>query len=325
VINDDYRKLNADASKVTQTGWAALMADCEIQFCLAKRDPNNVATNGITRTATTAVDFATDNKVKYTAQGGHDVWNRDKYFNIWICDLQGGLLGYGQFPGGSAATDGLVCDYQYMMSSAGCGTPPYDKGRTSTHELGHCFNLLHIWGDDGTGCSGTDQVNDTPNQAGEHYGCFTAGAIKTDACGAPSPGTMWMNYMDYTDDACMYSFTLGQKARIDATMAGPRAPLKTSNGCTPLTAEEYLLSPESISIFPNPSTGNVSLTVNIPNVNSADVAVYDLLGNAVLEQAIAVNSADQVNLDMNSQPNGMYILKFKTTDGVVSKKVLLNR
>jgi hypothetical protein len=53
----------------------------------------------------------------------------------------------------------------------------------------------------GTACSGSDQCSDTPNQAGEHYGCFTAGSIQTDACSPSSPGTMWMNYMDYTDDA----------------------------------------------------------------------------------------------------------------------------
>ena len=125
-INDDYRKKNTDYTNVTQTGWAALVADCEIEFCMAVRDPNNAATTGITRTSTTHAAFsAQGNDVKYTSKGGHDVWDRNKYFNIWICDLSSTLLGYAQFPGGTAATDGLVIDYQYMIGAQGCVTYPY--------------------------------------------------------------------------------------------------------------------------------------------------------------------------------------------------------
>lgn len=96
VINADFRKLNADVSKVTQTGWPALVADCEINFCLATKDPTGaaMATPGITRTQTTASPFAmSGNPVKFTANGGKDVWDRNKYLNLWVCDLSGGLLG----------------------------------------------------------------------------------------------------------------------------------------------------------------------------------------------------------------------------------------
>ena len=326
VINDDYRKLNTDWTNVTQTGWNALVADCEIEFCLAVRDPGNNPTTGITRTSTTATDFPyAGNKVKFTAQGGKDVWDRNKYFNIWVCDLEDGILGYAQFPGGSAVTDGLVIDYKYMMSSQGCGTVPYDKGRTSTHELGHCFGLKHVWGDD-EDCSESDDVSDTPDQEIEHYDCFPAGSFQTDACSGDDPGTMWMNYMDYTNDACMYMFTAGQKAVINATMNGVRASLKTSNGCTPLTDVEYLLASESVSIYPNPSSGDVVMKVNVTDLSSANVTVFNALGEAVLvKQVFDLSTNNEVKLDMHNKPEGMYFVKMETPEGAVTKKIVINK
>ena len=101
---------------------------------------------------------------------------------------------------------------------------PYNKGRTVTHEVGHWFGLYHIWGDDGTSCSGSDYITDTPNQADENYGC--PNFATNSSCG--NQGDMSMNYMDYTDDACMYMFTALQKSRMQATYAvgGPRAALR---------------------------------------------------------------------------------------------------
>jgi len=298
------------------------------------------ATTGITRTASSGNNWGLDNKVKSSATGGYTTWDASKYFNIWVCNLDDnqGLLGYGQFPGGSLATDGLVIDFQYMIGAQGCGTAPYNLGRTATHELGHCFGFKHIWGDDGLGaggqcsnqaseCNGTDGIADTPNQCGCHYGAFTAGSVQTDQCTATSPGVKWMNYMDYSDDGSMYMFTNGQKALLDATMNGSRASLKTSNGCTPLTVQEYLYSSESISLFPNPSTGDVALNINIPSFSSADVTVYNALGDAVLtrKNVSFLGSNNEIKLDMNSNANGMYFVKVQTADGSVTKKMIINR
>ncbi len=229
VLNQDYRKTNTDAG-TAPAAFAALAADCEVQFCLATTDPSGNPTTGITRTSTTKTSFSTDDKVKYTSQGGHDIWDRNKYLNIWVCDLGSGLLGYAQFPGGAAATDGVVIDYAYT-GSGGTATAPYDLGRTATHEVGHWLNLYHIWGDDGTGCGGSDLVADTPNQADETYGC-PAGTIRISCSNGPN-GDMYQDYMDYTDDACMVMFTAGQKTRMQALFAagGARVALLTSNGC----------------------------------------------------------------------------------------------
>lgn len=229
VLNDDFRRLNADRVN-TPSAFTGVAADCEVNFCMAQRTPTGAATNGIVRVQTTVNGFSTNDAVKYTAQGGSNIWDRNQYLNLWVCNLTGGLLGYAQFPGGPAATDGVVCDYAYFGTVG--STAPFNLGRTATHEVGHWLNCFHIWGDDGTACTGTDQVADTPNQADENYGCPTFPQV---SCSNGPNGDMFMNYMDYTDDGCMNLFTTGQKSRMQALFAtgGARASLTTSQGCVP--------------------------------------------------------------------------------------------
>lgn len=227
VLNADFTRTNSDASN-TPGAFQGIAANAEINFCMATVDPNGVATNGIRRVSTSVTSFSTNDAVKYTSQGGDDAWPAGQYLNIWVCDLSGGLLGYAQFPGGPAATDGVVCDYQYFGTIG--STPPFHLGRTATHEVGHWLNLYHIWGDDGTSCTGSDQVSDTPNQADENYSCPS---FPTISCSNGPNGDMFMNYMDYTDDACMNIFTTGQASRMNALFAvgGARYSLLSSNGC----------------------------------------------------------------------------------------------
>jgi len=234
VLNKDFRKLNADWTN-TPSLYTGLVADCEINFCLANRDPNGASTTGIIRTSTTSTSFIDNDAVKYTAQGGHDAWPSGQYLNLWICNLGGGLLGYTQFPGGPTATDGVVINYT-AFGTMGTATAPYNKGRTATHEVGHWLNLMHIWGDDGTSCTGSDMVTDTPNQADENYGCPT---YPTASCS--NSCDMYMNYMDYTNDACMNMFSTGQKARMQSLFVsgGARASLVSSPGCSGTSTPVY--------------------------------------------------------------------------------------
>lgn len=244
VLNNDFRKLNSDWAN-TPSAWQSLVADVEVQFCLAQRDPSGNATNGIVRRQTTVTSFSTNDAMKYTAQGGSNAWPASSYLNIWVCNLGGGLLGYAQFPGGPSATDGVVVNFT-AFGTTGTAAAPFNRGRTATHEVGHWLNLYHIWGDDGTGCTGSDNVNDTPNQADENYGCP---AFPTVSCSNGPNGDMFMNYMDYTDDACMYMFTAGQKARMQALFAagGFRASLVNSLGCQAPSGGTTCGTPSSLS------------------------------------------------------------------------------
>ena len=218
VLNDDFRRLNSDQDN--EWGQAA---DTEIEFCMATIDPDGNPTDGITRTSTNQSSFGTNDQMKFNSSGGKDAWPAGDYLNIWVCDISGGILGYAQFPGGPASTDGVVIDYQYY-GTIGTATSPFDLGRTGTHEVGHWLNLRHIWGDGG--CSVDDFVGDTPTSDAPNYGC----ALGHTSCGSTD---MVQNYMDYSDDACMNLFTAGQRDRMQALFGsgGSRESLMTSEGC----------------------------------------------------------------------------------------------
>ena len=165
VLNLDYRRLNADASS-TPSVFAGVAADPRIEFALAVRAPGCVPTTGITRTSTAVASWSYPGEgMKATATGGVDPWDVDKYLNVWVVNYTGGTLGYGTFPGMPANIQGVVCDYR-AFGTIGTLTPHAAGGRTMTHEVGHYLDLHHIWGDDGSACTGSDLVDDTPNQAG---------------------------------------------------------------------------------------------------------------------------------------------------------------
>ncbi|MCU0436596.1 MAG: GEVED domain-containing protein [Raineya sp.] len=263
VLNEDFRKTNTDVSQVPSL-FAPLAVDTEIEFFLATTSPTGTATTGITRKSSTRTSWGTADAMKSTTQGGVAPWDATRYLNIWVCNIGGGILGYAQFPGGSTSTDGVVISPQYFGSSSkGTGfylSAPFDKGRTATHEVGHWLNLRHIWGD--ANC-GNDFVADTPTQQTSNGGCPT---FPKPTCGNTSD--MWMNYMDYTDDRCMYMFSAGQKDRMRATFetGGGRTGFVSGTTPPPTCATPASLTTSSIT-----STG---ATLNWGTVSGA--ASYDV-------------------------------------------------
>src|SRR3712207_152003 len=220
VLNQDFGATNADKSQVPAV-WQGLITDTNIRFALASEDPAGNSTTGITQTKTNRAAFGVDDSVKSAATGGVDPWPTDRYLNMWACTLEGGLLGYAQFPGGPPETDGVVILHS-GFGTTGTATAPFDLGRTTTHEIGHYFNLFHIWGDDGTGCGGTDEVDDTPNAGGPNTGVPTFPHI---TCGNEPNGDLFYDFMDYTDDRGMVMFTTGQAARMAACIDDVRSSL----------------------------------------------------------------------------------------------------
>jgi hypothetical protein len=330
VLNADFRKLNSDVSGVP-SAFAGLAADCQVNFCLATRDPNGAATSGITRTKTTKTSFTTNDYVKKTSRGGKDPWPASSYLNLWVCNLSGGVLGYAQFPGGSAATDGVVIGYQYF-GTTGTATYPFNLGRTATHEVGHWLNLRHIWGDDGTGCTGSDLVTDTPNQADENYGCPAFPAV---SCSNGPNGDLFMNYMDYTDDRCMFMFTTGQSSRMNATISGTRASLLSSSGCAaPIvenqeeTNDNISLSPDKFSLnqnHPNPFNPTTSISFNLPAAGQVSLKVFDISGKEVagLVDNYLEAGRHSINFDASSLSSGVYYYKLASGNNVSMRKMLL--
>jgi hypothetical protein len=210
VLNADFNATNSDVSEVPAL-FSGLVADFNIQFQLVE----------VIRKYSQKKSWGLNDGMKFSNRGGIDATNPEHYLNMWVVNLltqgQSVYLGYAQFPGGDPATDGVVMGHNFF-GNTGAVIAPYDKGRTATHEVGHWLNLRHIWGD---ATCGNDQVDDTPLHNTYNFGCPEYPHLST--C-VGTPVEMTMNYMDYTDDACMFMFTEGQELRSLAVFApgGPR-------------------------------------------------------------------------------------------------------
>ncbi len=221
LVEAQIDQLNLDFNDLAGSSYAQ-SATAEITFIPALVDPdgNVLAEPGINRvTDYGAGPFpSSDFDV---GGGGLEIkstqWDFNQYANVWVAQLSGGLLGYAQFPsnstlpgfpgsGGADINNGVVCGTGTIGSVAMPGSaPPYNLGRTLTHEVGHWIGLRHIWGDGG--CGVDDFCDDTPESDASNFGCATG----HESCGSTD---MVENYMDYSDDACMDTFTEDQVLRI---------------------------------------------------------------------------------------------------------------
>lgn len=259
VLNEDYRRIAGTPGAGT-SGYG-LGVDTEIQFCLAQQDPQGNPTNGVNR-----IDMGQESWTKGEVTNivkPATIWDPERYMNMWSVKFGGAnadLLGYAQFPsssglnginvnGGPAETDGVVSNYNAFGTIAEDDgsfvlNNSYNLGRTMTHEVGHWLGLRHIWGDNDTcndGANAGDYVVDTPASSGSNFNCDT----EVESCGSID---MVENYMDYTYDYCMDTFTEGQKTRMLTVLANSprRNTLGASTGCEP--AEVFDLD-GAINIF----------------------------------------------------------------------------
>ncbi|MEO6287846.1 MAG: M43 family zinc metalloprotease [Dyadobacter sp.] len=318
-INKDYAGSNGSSSRVP-SHFKSLFGQSGIQFCLAQRTPEDAPSTGIVRYTTTRTSFDyTTNQVKHAESGGADAWDTDKYLNIWICDLSGGTLGYATFPDdGVKDEQGVAVDYG---SLPGGNVTNYNEGKTLTHEIGHYFNLFHIWGDDNGTCSGSDQVDDTPNQSNSTGTCPTG--IVTDRCTTTAPGIMYQNYMDYTSDGCLSMFTKMQVARMEAAFTTYRSLLSMSNGCTPVDVKNKDASLKSIRqpdqrICTNTLTPQVTL-VNKGKETLTSVIIHAVIDNGTVQNftwtgSLATFAETTVTLPQLSTVEGNHILSIYTSN-----------
>lgn len=339
VLNNDFRKTNSDISNVP-SAWTSTAADCEINFCMATKGltGNTLATPGIDRINAISWGYSNppytisyfENNIKPST-----IWDVNKYLNIWVADIYdasvgGVLLGWSTFPPSSGVTgltsnngniynDGVVISYK-AFGTQGTVLSPNNKGRTTTHEVGHWLGLRHIWGDDSGACTGSDYCNDTPNQADATGGCPTF--PKTDACSGTSPGTMFMNYMNYVNDACMYMFTNDQKTRIQTVMSNStmRKSVAQQSNCLGSGIDDDFI--EAISIYPNPAKNK--LYINISSENTQDnmnVTVFGMLGNVV--QKSTLKNSPENSVDISTLSDGVYFIEIKCEAKTYLKKFIV--
>jgi hypothetical protein len=329
ILNEDFQKRNADAS-LTPAIYASRVANAQIEFVLASKDPDGNTTNGITRTKSRVKAFSSNDAIKSSKRGGKDPWNTTRYLNIWVGNLSGGLLGYAQFPGGPVSTDGVVVLYS-AFGDTGTLIANYNKGRTATHEVGHYLNLRHIWGD--ASC-GNDFVEDTPTQQTSNGGCPAFPKI---TCG--NQGDMSMNYMDYTYDRCMYMFTTGQSARMDATFAtgGPRYSLVSSTGSqvatlsdAPLTSGRSADGLSEFTLYPNPVNTELTVEYTLSKESPVTIEFYNAMGALIKTISLGTQTTgfhfESLQLkEIPALTSGIYICSIKGADKVQRLRFVVSR
>ncbi len=318
ILNQDYQRLNADTMS-TPSVFQPVAANCGFQFALAKTDTGGYATTGIVRKHTSIKQFGIDDGIKFSSLGGDDAWDKDRYLNIWVGNLSGGILGYSSVVGGPAANDGIVVLYT-AFGNVGTATAPYNKGRTTTHETGHWLNLIHNWGD--ADC-GDDHVADTPPQQAADYGCPTGTII---SCNNAPVGNMYSNYMDFTNDACMNLFTEGQRRRMLALFqpGGERYAILSSNALTASTLTAPVTTPSealqtSISLYPNPASGMVTVQLG-SNINiGSSLEMYNQVGQKMISSKV---TQLQFQLNISSFNKGVYFIQVNDGQSKAMTKLL---
>ncbi len=306
VLNEDFGATNDDYNNY-EAGYRSVKGDMDIQYCLVQ----------IIRKQTKHKSFGFNDNMKYTQKGGSDAIDPMHMLNIWVCDLGNKLLGFAYYPGITPEKFGVVCHTNAFGRGEGYNLfAEYSLGRTTTHEVGHCFGLVHIWGDR---TCGSDEVDDTPLHDSPNFGCPEEGHLST--C-TGTPLEMWMNYMDYTDDRCMYFFSDGQVSRASFFIdSDPQLTSIINSSCgtarrtndditnvsnSNVNSSRTILTNDLI-IYPTITAGQLTLSFSKTTVAKAEINIYSQAGSLMMKKQIAGKTVDQ--LDVSRLTNGIYFIE----------------
>ena len=321
VLNADYNKLN-DLS-VVSPAFIDLAAAMNVEFCLAQVNPDGEAQSGIVRVATDYDDigilYGPGNRERlfYSDIGGSDAWDSERYLNIWVADLGVNLAGKASFPGEAIPEeDGVRISFRYFgTEGTAANEAPYHLGRTLTHEIGHYFGLHHVWGPSSNGdCTQDDGVDDTPMSSHNYVGqCPVGPQISCNTVDAH------MNYLYYTDDACMGFFTTDQCARMNAAVAEFRPLLGTGQPCEALMTNTSSPAKTAFRMYPNPADDRV--TLEFPDDRAAELTLVDVNGRTVWRHQ--VSGITYLTLPIHRLGEGIYMLRRHTATGTQTQRLLV--
>ncbi len=343
VLNEDYNAANADSTNIPGA-FKPLYSNVDVKFGLAHTDPNGKYTPGYEIIYTNKAGFDAENSVmgskfacsdvKFTASGGVESWNTEKYLNVWVTNiLPMGVGGIGTPPpypayGGTALLpwneQGIVLAYFVLGRQTNPNqyfpAPTAAKGRALVHEAGHFFNLFHPFGMstmDNSNCQDDDGVADTPPQAAPTMGTCPTFPV-TDNCSNATPGIMFVNHMDYASDACRYMFSTDQKSRMHVELA-------SGGNRYSLLQNPQLLQPGvmgikdvaahkiGVDVYPNPATENIRIRIQ-QGMTLQNISFRNSLGQEVLSVKGCV-AQDNIMIDVSALPKGLYLITCQYKEG----------
>jgi len=295
-INADFSGANNDIEKVPAE-FSTTVGRAEIKFCLASTDPFGNPTSGTTRTHTDKNEIGLTKDIYYSSSGGYDAWDPDKYLNIWIANTGSFLSGISSYPGEPIKEEsGIIINPKFAGINK---SKKYGLGRVLTHELGHFLGLKHLWGDDNN-CETDDDIEDTPLQRGPYINCPS---YPQSGC---SESEMFMNFMDYVDDPCMYFFTKGQVQRILTAIMLFRQSL--INGNTQCEIKNQLGA--KLLFYPNPSSDVFMADIASKSDILLRYEVFNISGFRIKYGTEIVNR--RFNLDLSDFPSGVYFVRIES-------------
>ncbi len=324
VLNEDYRR------KPNTLGFNSnpIGADMNIEFYLADTDPDGKVSTGINRIFSDRNSYDPFSDADQLSLSNLSYWPSDCYLNIWVVTLANNYLGFSQFPVAAdfdgldsldavnEKLDGLYIDYRYFGRKSTAITSKYYKfGRTATHEIGHWLGLIHTWGD---AVCGTDYVDDTPTCTDANLTVFCNDIYSN--CNGVRTKNMIENYMDYTIDSCMNTFTMGQLARVKAVFEVSPRRKKLIECAARLPESDFI----DIQVYPNPAVDYIKGNLLFKGQSDAEIALFDLNGVEIDRQTFLKKRSFKFSYQITKIPKGIYILYATANGQKVSKRILVS-
>ena len=326
VLNEDYRRKSGTNGYNTNP----IGADMELEFELAKKDPNGNLTTGITRTYTTQQNFDLQYDNQILANLIH--WDYEKYLNIWVVRSKNGTIGYSEFPYdsnligldaspqdllGQNIFDGVIIDFQSFGTCCGTLKANYNLGRTATHEIGHWLGLLHPT-EQNIPCS-SDYCDDTPQIERLNDG-VTCNKLTSTYAGVVRTNLI-EDYMDYSPDRCMNIFTNDQKSRTRAALQLSKRRRNLLLSVEPLAETETL----SVTVEPNPANNYGNLRVLFKGENTIKITVFDLRGIPIYEDSYDQQRSSIYAIKTEKLREGSYIIRVDAGFETISQRIMIEK